>query len=71
MVGEVNGGWRATMTTLANERSLSGGTSGFPQILKLARRSGATADPASVSGWPTATSRTRSPATSGSGSRPR
>ena len=45
MVGEVNGGWRATMTTLANERSLSGGTSSFPQVLKLARECGATSDP--------------------------
>jgi alkylation response protein AidB-like acyl-CoA dehydrogenase len=45
VVGEVNGGWRATMTTLANERNLSGGTSDFPQILKLARQCGATTDP--------------------------
>ena len=45
VVGEVNGGWRATMTTLANERSLSGGTSSFPQVLKLARECGATGDP--------------------------
>jgi alkylation response protein AidB-like acyl-CoA dehydrogenase len=44
VVGEVNGGWRATMTTLANERNLSGGTSDFPQILKLARQCGATTD---------------------------
>jgi alkylation response protein AidB-like acyl-CoA dehydrogenase len=44
VVGEVNGGWRATMTTLANERNLSGGTSDFAQILKLARQSGATTD---------------------------
>jgi alkylation response protein AidB-like acyl-CoA dehydrogenase len=45
VVGEVNGGWRATMTTLANERSSGGGTSSFPQILQLARDCGATADP--------------------------
>jgi alkylation response protein AidB-like acyl-CoA dehydrogenase len=44
VVGEVNGGWRATMTTLANERNLSGGTSSFPQVLKLARECGATKD---------------------------
>ena len=45
VVGEENGGWRATMTTLANERNLSGGTSSFPQILNLARQCGATTDP--------------------------
>jgi alkylation response protein AidB-like acyl-CoA dehydrogenase len=45
VVGEVNGGWGVTMTTLANERSLSGGTSSFPQVLKLARECGATDDP--------------------------
>jgi len=45
VVGDVNGGWRATMTTLANERSLSGGTSSFPQLLKLARGCGVTGDP--------------------------
>ena len=45
VVGQVNGGWRATMTTLANERNLSGGTSSFPQVLKLARECGATNDP--------------------------
>jgi alkylation response protein AidB-like acyl-CoA dehydrogenase len=45
VVGEVNGGWRTTMTTLANERSLSGGVSSFPQVLKLARESGVTDDP--------------------------
>ncbi len=45
VVGEVNGGWRATMTTLANERSLSGGTSNFAQVLKLARASGVAHDP--------------------------
>jgi alkylation response protein AidB-like acyl-CoA dehydrogenase len=44
VVGEVNGGWRATMTTLANERSASGGTSTFPQVLQLARTCGATTD---------------------------
>ena len=33
------------MTTLANERTLSGGTSSFPQVLKLARECGATSDP--------------------------
>jgi alkylation response protein AidB-like acyl-CoA dehydrogenase len=45
VVGEVNGGWRATMTTLANERSSGSGTSSFPQILQLARECGATTDP--------------------------
>ena len=45
VVGEVNGGWRATMTTLANERGTGGGTSSFPQVLKLARDCGATSDP--------------------------
>jgi alkylation response protein AidB-like acyl-CoA dehydrogenase len=45
VVGEVNAGWRATMTTLANERTLSGGTSSFPQVLKLARECRATGDP--------------------------
>jgi alkylation response protein AidB-like acyl-CoA dehydrogenase len=45
VVGEVNGGWRATMTTLANERSSGGGTSSFPQVLQLARDCGATTDP--------------------------
>jgi alkylation response protein AidB-like acyl-CoA dehydrogenase len=45
VVGEVNGGWRATMTTLANERGSGGGTSSFPQVLKLARDCSATADP--------------------------
>ena len=45
VVGDVNGGWRATMTTLANERSLSGGTSNFAQVLKLARASGVAHDP--------------------------
>ncbi len=45
VVGEVNGGWRATMTTLDNERSLRGGASDFPQVLKLARACGVTDDP--------------------------
>jgi alkylation response protein AidB-like acyl-CoA dehydrogenase len=45
VVGDVNGGWRATMTTLSNERGLGGGTSSFPQVLKLARECGATDDP--------------------------
>jgi alkylation response protein AidB-like acyl-CoA dehydrogenase len=45
VVGEVNAGWRTTMTTLANERNLSGGVSSFPQVLKLARESGVTDDP--------------------------
>jgi alkylation response protein AidB-like acyl-CoA dehydrogenase len=44
LVGEVNAGWRATMTTLSNERNLSGGTSSFPQVLKLARECGSTGD---------------------------
>jgi alkylation response protein AidB-like acyl-CoA dehydrogenase len=45
VVGEVNGGWRATMTTLANERTAGRGTSSFPQILQLARECGSTTDP--------------------------
>jgi alkylation response protein AidB-like acyl-CoA dehydrogenase len=45
VVGEVNRGWHATMTTLANERSSGGGTSSFPQILQLARECGSTTDP--------------------------
>lgn len=45
VVGEVNGGWRATMTTLANERSLGGIASEFPKVLKLARQRGATGEP--------------------------
>jgi alkylation response protein AidB-like acyl-CoA dehydrogenase len=45
VVGEVNGGWRATMTTLANERSLGGGPSVFPPVLKLARECGVTDQP--------------------------
>jgi alkylation response protein AidB-like acyl-CoA dehydrogenase len=42
VVGEVGGGWRATMTTLANERSLRGGASEFPQVLRLAKQFGTT-----------------------------
>jgi alkylation response protein AidB-like acyl-CoA dehydrogenase len=45
VVGEINGGWRATMTTLANERGTGGGTSSFAQVLTLARECGATGDP--------------------------
>jgi alkylation response protein AidB-like acyl-CoA dehydrogenase len=45
VVGEVNGGWQATMTTLANERNLSGGVSTFAQVLKLAQDRGCTHDP--------------------------
>jgi alkylation response protein AidB-like acyl-CoA dehydrogenase len=46
VVGEVNGGWRATMTTLANERNVGGGgTSSFGQILQVARQCGVTEDP--------------------------
>jgi alkylation response protein AidB-like acyl-CoA dehydrogenase len=44
VVGEINGGWRTTMTTLANERGTGGGTSSFPQVLSLARDCGATGD---------------------------
>ena len=44
VVGEVNGGWRAMMTTLANERSTGSGTLNFPQVLQLARDCGATGD---------------------------
>ncbi len=45
VVGGVNGGWRATVTTLANERSLGGAASALPQVLALARRCGATDEP--------------------------
>jgi alkylation response protein AidB-like acyl-CoA dehydrogenase len=45
VVGEVNDGWRVTMTTLANERSASGGVSTFPQVLRLAKEYGVVADP--------------------------
>jgi alkylation response protein AidB-like acyl-CoA dehydrogenase len=42
VVGQVGGGWRATMTTLANERSLTGGASEFPEVLRVARQFGTT-----------------------------
>ena len=48
VVGEVDGGWGVTLTTLGSERSLIGGGMGgtaFPQLLELARAHGATADP--------------------------
>jgi len=44
-MGEVNEGWRVTMTTLGHERSMSGGPSPFPQLLRLVRESGALQDP--------------------------
>jgi alkylation response protein AidB-like acyl-CoA dehydrogenase len=44
VVGEVNGGWGVTMTTLANERGTGGGSSSFPQVLQLARECGSTTD---------------------------
>ena len=47
VVGPVNGGWGVTMTTLANERTItgSGGLDNFTQLLGLARRFGGTSDP--------------------------
>ena len=45
VMGEVNEGWRVTMTTLGHERSMSGGPSPFPQLLRLVRESGALQDP--------------------------
>ena len=44
VVGEVNRGWYAAMTTLANERSVSGQPSGFLPVLELARACEATGD---------------------------
>jgi len=71
VVGDVNGGWRATMTTLANERSLSGGSSSFPQVLKLARECAQAVIRSFGNGWLTAMRRARSSSISGSGSRQR
>jgi alkylation response protein AidB-like acyl-CoA dehydrogenase len=45
VMGEVNEGWRVTMTTLGHERSMSGGPSPFPQLLRLVRGCGALQDP--------------------------
>jgi alkylation response protein AidB-like acyl-CoA dehydrogenase len=48
VVGEVDGGWGVTLTTLGSERSLIGGGMGgtaWPHLLELARSHGATADP--------------------------
>lgn len=48
VLGEVNGGWAVTQTTLMNERNLigSGGTGvGFGDYLRIARETGAVADP--------------------------
>jgi alkylation response protein AidB-like acyl-CoA dehydrogenase len=48
VVGDVDGGWRVTHTTLANERTLIGGSSNrvtTEQLLDLARRTGTDADP--------------------------
>jgi alkylation response protein AidB-like acyl-CoA dehydrogenase len=44
VMGEVNEGWRVTMTTLGHERSMSGGPSPFPQLLRLVRSCGALKD---------------------------
>jgi alkylation response protein AidB-like acyl-CoA dehydrogenase len=38
IVGGINAGWRAAITTLANERNVGGGASVFPQLLQLARQ---------------------------------
>jgi alkylation response protein AidB-like acyl-CoA dehydrogenase len=45
VMGEVNEGWRVTMTTLGHERSMSGGPSPFPQLERLVRHCGALEDP--------------------------
>ncbi len=47
VVGEVNRGWGVTMTTLTSERTLigSGASDPMPDLLRLARRHGATDDP--------------------------
>jgi alkylation response protein AidB-like acyl-CoA dehydrogenase len=37
VLGEVNEGWRVTMTTLGHERSMSGGPSPFPQLVRHVR----------------------------------
>ena len=61
VVGEVNGGWRAIMTTLANERSAGGGTSSFPRYSSWPVTAARRAMPSSASVWPSASSATRSP----------
>jgi alkylation response protein AidB-like acyl-CoA dehydrogenase len=47
VVGETNGGWAPTMTTLTSERAEigSGSSLGFGEVLDLARRFGVTDDP--------------------------
>ena len=40
ILGDVNEGWRVTMTTLGHERSMSGGPSPFPQLARLLRERG-------------------------------
>jgi alkylation response protein AidB-like acyl-CoA dehydrogenase len=45
VMGQVNEGWRVTMTTLGHERSMAGGGSPFPQLVRLARECGALHDP--------------------------
>ncbi len=48
VLGEVNGGWAVTMTTLANERAFMGGHTSGPtldDLLALGRSTGASADP--------------------------
>jgi alkylation response protein AidB-like acyl-CoA dehydrogenase len=44
VVGSVNEGWRVTMTTLGHERSMSGGGSSFPQLVRLVRAQGKLGD---------------------------
>jgi alkylation response protein AidB-like acyl-CoA dehydrogenase len=48
VVGAVNGGWAVAHTTMANERTLIGGSGGGvtpEQVFELARRTGAASDP--------------------------